>query len=372
MDLKFSPSDDAFRAEVRAFVADNLPAGIREKVQLGYEIEKHDYATWHRILFERGWAAPNWPVSQGGTGWSATQRHIFEEELAYAWAPRLLNFALGRAGPLLMQFGSEQQQQQHLPRILSGEELWCQGYSEPGAGSDLAALATRAEARDGHYIVNGTKIWTSYARWADWIFMLVRTSAHENRHDGISVLIVDMKSPGISVRPIDTIGHDCQLNEVHFSNVEVPLENRIGEEGKGWKYAMFLLQHERTSIGGGVATARKNLRQLRELVTASQVDDERLDDRISEVEIALEALALTELRVLAALTAGNAPGPESSVLKIKRTELQQTIGEIALDVVGPYIDTDVESRYFDLRKTSIYGGSNEVQKNIIAKRILHL
>ncbi|BDE07870.1 acyl-CoA dehydrogenase [Vulcanimicrobium alpinum] len=371
MNLAFSPEELAFRDEVRAFIAQRLPDDIRRKVQAGDPLVKDDYARWHRILFERGWAAPNWPQRYGGTGWNAVQRHIFSEEIAHGWALRMLPFGLQMVAPVIIEFGNDEQRARYLPTILSGEEFWCQGYSEPGAGSDLAALATRAERRDDAYVINGTKTWITAAQWADWIFVLARTDPQAKKQEGISFILADMRTPGISVRPIETIDGGSEINEVHFENVEVPVANLVGREGEGWTYAKFLLEHERTGTAG-IALCRQYLDALRELLVRERIDEPRLNERIARVEIELDALAFTELRTLAAESAGTRPGPESSILKIKGTEIQQAISELALDALGPYAERHLAPKYFNYRKTSIYAGSNEIQKNIIAKRILKL
>jgi alkylation response protein AidB-like acyl-CoA dehydrogenase len=378
VDLAFSPDERAFRAEVREFIAAHLPDEIRRKVQAGEPLEKDDFLRWHRILFERGWVAPNWPERYGGPGWDAVRRYIFNEELAYGWTPRSIPFGLLMLGPILIEFGNEAQRAQFLPRIRSGEDWWCQGYSEPGAGSDLASLQMRAVRQGEQYVVNGTKTWITYAQYANWIFVLVRTDPAAKKHEGISFLLVDMSTPGVSVRPIVTIDGGREINEVHLEDVLVPVANRVGDEGAGWTYAKFLLEHERTGTAG-IARCRLQLAQLRELLQRSQLDDPRLNERIATVEIELDALAYTELRTLAAESAGTRPGPESSILKIKGTQIQQALTELGLDVAGPYADPSEDRSsarcapaYFNYRKTSIYAGSNEIQKNIIAKRILGL
>ena len=371
MDLAFSPEERAFRDEVRTFIAQRLPADVRRKVQAGDHLEKDGYARWHRILFERGWVAPNWPQEYGGTAWTPVQRHIFYEEIAYGWAPRLLPFGVAMVAPVIIEFGNDAQRARYLPKIASGEEFWCQGYSEPGAGSDLAGLATRAERRGDKYIVNGTKTWITAAQWADWIFVLARTEASAKKQDGISFILVDMRTPGVTVRPIETIDGGREINEVHFENVEVPVENLVGTEGGGWTYAKFLLEHERTGTAG-IASCFQMVEQLDALIERESIDDRRLLERLATVEIELRALAFTELRTLAAESAGKRPGPESSILKIKGTEIQQALSELALDALGPYAEQHLAPKYFNYRKTSIYAGSNEIQKNIIAKRILKL
>ncbi|MBV8602890.1 MAG: acyl-CoA dehydrogenase family protein [Candidatus Eremiobacteraeota bacterium] len=370
MDLAFTPEERAFREEVRAFIAARLPDDIRERVRNGAALEKDDFVRWQRILYERGWIAPGWPKEYGGTGWTPVQRHIFEEELAYGWTPRTIPFGLLMVAPIIIEFGNEAQRAYYLPRILRSEDWWCQGYSEPGAGSDLASLATRAERDGDAYVVNGTKTWITYAQYADWIFALVRTDPHAKKHEGISFLLIDMHSAGVAVRPIVTLDGGSEINEVHFENVRVPVTNRIGDEGAGWTYAKFLLEHERTGTAG-VARCRQQLGQLREQIAETALES-ALADRIASVEIELDALAYTELRTLAAQSTGKRPGPESSILKIKGTQIQQALTELALDVAGPYARGRYAATYFNYRKTSIYAGSNEIQKNIIAKRILGL
>ncbi|MFN2461128.1 MAG: acyl-CoA dehydrogenase family protein [Candidatus Velthaea sp.] len=371
MDLTFTPEERAFRAEVREFVAARLPADVRAKMQAGAELVKDDMARWHAELFARGWGAPGWPQQFGGPGWNATQQYIFDEESAAAGAPRAVPFGLKMVAPVIMEFGNEAQRERYLPKILSGEEWWCQGYSEPNSGSDLAALEMRADRSDGRYVINGTKTWITYAQYADWIFVLARTNPSPKKQEGISFILVDMRTPGVTVRPIVTIDGGREINEVHLENVEVPVENRVGDEGGGWAYAKFLLEHERTGTAG-IATCKRMLAQLRELVDRERLRDTRIAERMAAVEIELEALAITELRTLAAESAGKRPGPESSILKVKGTELQQAITELALDVTGPYRSASAAKAYFNFRKTSIYAGSNEIQKNIIAKRILKL
>jgi alkylation response protein AidB-like acyl-CoA dehydrogenase len=371
MDLTYTPQDNAFRAEVRDFIARELPADVRRKVQAGESLVKDDMARWHAALYKQGWVAPGWPKQHGGPGWNAVQRHIFYEEIAYGWAPRLPPFGINMVAPVITEFGNDAQRARYLPKILSGEEWWCQGYSEPNSGSDLAALEMRAEPRDDGYLINGTKTWITYAQYADWIFVLARTNESPKKQEGISFILVDMKTPGVTVRPIETIDGGREINEVHLENVLVPKENLVGEEGGGWTYAKFLLEHERTGTAG-IATCKRMIEQLRELIAREGAKDPRIEERLARVEIELEAIAITELRTLAAESAGKRPGPESSILKVKGTEIQQAISELALDVTGPYADPSTTRTYLNLRKTSIYAGSNEIQKNIIAKRILKL
>ena len=371
MDLAFSPKSE-FRDEVREFIATHLPEDVRRKIQAGDHLQKDDYMRWHRILHERGWVAAGWPKEYGGTGWTPVQRHIFYEEIAYGWAPRLMPFGLHMVGPVIIEFGNDAQRERYLPKIRSGEEFWCQGYSEPGAGSDLASLKTRAERKgEDKYVINGTKTWITYAQYADWIFALVRTDPQARKHEGISFILVDMRTPGVTVRPIETIDRGKEINEVHLENVEVPVENRVGKEGEGGPTPSSCSSTSAPAFAG-IAGCRQQLETLHELLAHESIDDRRLNERIAQVEIELEALAFTELRTLAAESAGKRPGPESSILKIKGTEIQQSLSELALDALGPYAEEHLAPRYFNYRKTSIYAGSNEIQKNIIAKRILKL
>ena len=397
MDLEFSAEDVAFREEVRSFIAENYPADLRGKQDEGDELEKEDFLSWHRVLARKGWIAPAWPVEYGGTGWTPTQRFIFSEEFARADCIRLMPFGLSMVGPVIYTFGSPEQKAHFLPRILSGEDWWCQGYSEPGSGSDLASLRTKA-VRDGdHYIVNGQKTWTTMAQHADWGFFLVRTDPDAKQQEGISFLLIDMKSPGIEVRPIITLGGEHEVNEVFLDNVRVPVANRVFEENKGWTCAKFLLAHERTGIAG-VASSKRGIERIKSIATAEMDGDRPLlanpffRRKVAELEMDLTALEYTELRSLAGAAAGHGPGPESSLLKIKGSEIQQRLTELALEAAGHYgapyfrgfgegdnehpIGPDWAQRtaptYFNARKTTIYGGSNEIQRGIIAKMVLGL
>ncbi|MDY0066556.1 MAG: acyl-CoA dehydrogenase family protein [Steroidobacteraceae bacterium] len=403
MDLNFTPEEQAFREEVRAFLRERLPADISEKVRNGRAIQAEDYVRWQKILYEQGWGAPSWPKKFGGAEWNPVQLHIFDEESAAAGAPRTIPFGLKMVAPVIMAFGSPEQQQRFLPRILSGEDWWCQGYSEPGAGSDLASLNTRAERRSDqsgeHYIVNGQKTWNTLGQYADWIFCLVRTDPDApKRQQGISFLLIDMKSPGVTVRPIITMDGAHEVNEVWFENVRVPVENRIGEENKGWTYAKFLLGHERTNIAS-VGASKRELGRLKAIARREMkngrplIEDPLFAARIAQVEIDLMALEITNLRALFAELEKRAPGPEASVLKIKSTEIQQALSELMMyavghyalpfyrasreegdlaSVVGPEYAATLAAAYCNLRKTSIYGGSNEIQRNIISQMILGL
>jgi alkylation response protein AidB-like acyl-CoA dehydrogenase len=408
MDLDYTPEQNAFRAQVREFIAAKLPAEIRRKVEYGKRLSRDDYLRWQKILHTQGWGAAGWPEQFGGPGWDPIACHIFDEECAFAHAPIQLPFGLRMVGPVIMRFGSPAQQQRFLPRIVAGEDWWCQGYSEPGSGSDLASLKARAErSSDGaHYFVNGQKTWTTLAQHADWIFCLVRTATDVRPQEGISFVLIDMRSPGIVVRPIIMLEGEHEVNEVFFDNVKVPIENRVGEENKGWTYAKFLLGHERTGIAG-VGRSKAALAQLKRLAHAQPADDGRpliedakFRERLAWAELELMALEITNLKVLAAESAKSgekqAPGPEASVLKIKGSEIQQTLTELTMQALGPYaaphlsdvldpawhgapLSTQfgeehaaVTGQYFNYRKTTIYGGSNEIQKNIIAQMILGL
>jgi alkylation response protein AidB-like acyl-CoA dehydrogenase len=389
MDINFSDADNQFRQEVKDYLENKYPKHVKEKQNNGEQLTKQDMIDYHKSLFEQGWAGYNWPVEYGGTGWSPTQIYIFQEELGYANTPTILPFGLNMVGPVIYTFGNEEQKKKFLPDILEFNTWWCQGYSEPGSGSDLASLKTKA-VRDGdHYIVNGSKTWTTLAQNADWIFCLVRTETTQKKQEGISFLLIDMKTEGIEVKPIITIDGDHEVNSVFFTDVKVPAENLIGEEGKGWTYAKFLLAHERFGIAG-VPNQKYSLKLLKER-TKDFADDD-LKKKIADYEIELSALEFTELRTLAALANGGHPGAESSIIKIKGTELQQRLTEMYVEAAGQYIlpyegpegfnsnntpasnvsdfSSQAVSRYLNFRKTSIYGGSNEIQKNIIAKAIL--
>jgi len=403
MDLNFTPAELAFRDEVRQFLRDHLPVDIAQRVKSGRALHAQDYIRWQKILHARGWGAPGWPVEFGGPGWGPVEMHIFEEEAAAAGAPRTLPFGLKMVAPVIMAFGTPEQQQRFLPGIISGETWWCQGYSEPGAGSDLASLKTRAERhRDEsgeYYIVNGQKTWNTLGQHADWIFCLVRTDPNAPKpQQGISFLLIDMKSPGITVRPIITMDGAHEVNEVWFENVKVPVENRVGEENKGWTYAKFLLGHERTNIAG-VGASKRELQRLKDIARQETkngrplLEDPLFAARVAQVEMDLMALEITNLRALSAESEKRAPGPEASILKIKGTEIQQAISELMMYAVGPYAlpferrsgeEGDLRSvagpeyaaplaaTYCNMRKVTIYGGSNEIQRNIIAQMILGL
>ncbi|WP_371764024.1 acyl-CoA dehydrogenase family protein [Massilia sp.] len=396
MDLTYTGDDLAFRDQVRAFLEAELPADLRHKVANHLRLHKDDYVRWHRILARQGWAAPGWPREYGGPGWTPVQRHIFEEECARAGTPPVLPFGVNMVAPVIMAFGSEEQKAYYLPRILACEDWWCQGYSEPGAGSDLASLKTTA-VRDGdHYIVNGQKTWTTLAQHADMIFCLVRTDPAVRKQEGISFLLIDMHAPGVTVRPIIMLDEDHEVNEVFFDNVRVPVANLVGQENRGWTYAKYLLGHERTGIAA-VGRSKRELARLKALARREQKNgapllrDPLFAAKVADLEIELMALEMTVLRVLA--QADKAPGPEASVLKVRGTEIQQRLSELMVEAAGPLalpfdpaylegeqahsaIDDDFAApllpHYFNFRKTSIYGGSNEIQRNIISQMILGL
>ncbi|MES9971794.1 MAG: acyl-CoA dehydrogenase family protein [Candidatus Thiodiazotropha sp.] len=398
MNVSFTQEELAFRDEVRAFFQEKFPSDIKEKQEKGIYLSKEDHIAWQKALYAQGWAGINWPVEHGGTGWSATQKYIFANEAAEAKAPRIIPFGLGMVAPVIYSYGSEEQKQRFLPDILASNVWWCQGYSEPNSGSDLASLKTKA-VRDGdHYVVTGTKTWTTLGQHADWIFCLVRTDDSGRKQEGISFLLIDMKSPGVSVTPIITIDGTHEVNEVHFDEVRVPADNLIGEEGKGWTYAKVLLTHERTGIAR-VAESKARLKSLKKMLDEAPAGVEDMKSntvfmaRLLEIEVELKAIEYTELRVLSSVSTGKAPGPESSILKIKGSEMIQQLDEIALEMagiyalpfvpqqyqdgfdgesIGPLFAAKVAPTYYNNRKVSIYGGTNEIQKNIIAKQVLGL
>lgn len=370
MDLSFSPEEVAFRDEVRAWLRANLPAELRQKVESFAELSKEDVMRWHRILAARGWIAPHWPQEWGGTGWNLVQRYLFEEECGLAGAPQLPALGLMFCAPVLIRYGTAAQKRRFLPRIYSGEEFWCQGYSEPGAGSDLAALKTKAERAGGHYVVTGQKTWTTYAHWADWMFCLARTGPGEAKsQDSVSFLLIDMRSPGIEVRPLRLMDGAHEVNEVFLDRVKVPVENRVHEEGKGWSVAKYLLGYERLNQAR-LGIARRTLARLKH---EPHFQDGRFRDKVARIEIELIALEITNLRFLDRLRrTGVAPGAEASILKLKGSEIHQALSELMLQAAGPEASPAPAARYLNLRKLSIYGGTNEVQRNIIAKATLGL
>ncbi|HVL55279.1 MAG TPA: acyl-CoA dehydrogenase family protein [Burkholderiaceae bacterium] len=394
MDLNYSPEELAFRDEVRSWLAQNLPDDLRRKVAEGDHLSRDDLVRWHKILAGKGWIVPAWPKEWGGPGWNAVQRYIFEEECGLAGAPPVAPFGPVMCAQVLLKFGTEQQKKRFLPRIYSGDDFWCQGYSEPGAGSDLAALKTRA-VRDGdHYVVNGQKIWTTLGHYGDWIFCLVRTGSESaKRQEGISFLLIDMKTPGITVRPLILMDGGHEVNEVFFDDVKVPIENLVHEEGQGWTVAKYLLGHERLNTGR-IGGSKRELARLKRFAAAqrgndgrSMMDDPRFRDRVTRVEVELMALEVTNLRFLDAMRGGRPPGAEVSMLKIRGTEIQQALTELMMQAAGPLaapfkpiaeipdfddVTAALAARYCNYRKTSIYAGSNEIQRNIIAKMTLGL
>ena len=403
MNLNYTAEEESFRSEVREFLEAELPADIRAKVRLGRRMHKDELVRWQKILYRRGWGAGMWPRRYGGADWSVVEQHIFDEEGAAAGAPPQIPFALRMVAPVLMNFATAAQQNHFLPRIICGEDWWCQGYSEPGSGSDLASLRTSAVRQGAHYLVNGQKTWNTLGQYADWIFCLVRTSSEGRPQQGISFLLIDMKSPGITVRPIITIDGEHEINDIFFDKVQVPVENLVGEENKGWTYAKFLLLHERTN-NAGIGNCKRALQRLKDIATRQLqngrplIEESRFRDRIAQVELELLALEITNLRVLStASTESRAPGPEVSLLKIKGSEIIQRLAELQMHALGhdalPYLHEALEldwvagplladhygayappltGHYFNYRKTTIYAGSTEIQKNIISKQILGL
>ncbi len=395
MDLNFSDQERAFQSEVQTFLAENLPDDIAAKVRLGDGLTKDMMDLWHSILNAKGWLATTWPKAFGGPGWTPVQKHIFEEECCRAYAPRIVPFGLNMLGPVLQKFGAAEQQESILPRILSGEDWWCQGYSEPGAGSDLASLKTRAIREGDAYIINGQKTWTTLGQHANKIFCLVRTSSEGKPQEGISFVLVDLDTPGIERRPIRLIEGGHEVNEVFFTDVRVPVSNLVGEENKGWTIAKFLLSHERTGIAG-VGFSMQALEEVKLLAHTIRrgakrlIDDQLFAARLAKVEIDLEAMKITNLRMLFQAQKQGAPGPETSMLKIKGTVINQELRDLARRALGPLAapfpghvtdgnilfgpaDTAFNAaRYFNNRKTSIFGGSNEIQRNILTKTMLEL
>jgi alkylation response protein AidB-like acyl-CoA dehydrogenase len=402
MDLSFTPEEEAFRADVLRFLHDKLPARIADKVKTGKRLTRADMAEWHAILNAQGWLASHWPAEYGGTGWSPVQKFIFDNECALAGAPRIVPFGVNMLGPVLIKYGSDAQKRHWLPRILDGSDWWCQGYSEPGAGSDLASVSTRAvrgvDAEGEHYVVNGQKTWTTLGHYANMIFCLVRTATDVRKQEGISFLLIDMNTPGVEVRPIVTLDGEHEVNEVFFTDVRVPAENLVGEENQGWTYAKYLLTYERTNIAG-VGFSVAALERLQHLAATQTkngrplADDPLFAARIARVQIDLDNMKTTNLRTIAAAAHGGAPGAQSSMLKIRGTEIRQEIASLTRRALGPYAQPFVSEAldegyagepvgpqeaasaaqsYFNNLKLSIFGGSNEIQKNIIAKMILGL
>ena len=398
MDLRFTSEEESFRNEVRAFLAAKLPARIAQKVRTGKRLTKQDHEEWHAILYERGWLGNHWPVEHGGPDWTVAQRYIFDVEAALAHAPTVIAFGVSMLGPVLIKYGSEAQKARWLPRILDGSDWWCQGFSEPGAGSDLASLKMSAVRHGEHFLVNGQKTWTTLGQYANMIFCLVRTSTEGKKQEGISFLLIDLNSPGIELRPIVLLDGEPEVNEVFFTDVEVPVENLVGDENQGWTYAKYLLTYERTNIAG-VGSSMAALGHLRDIAKTQRkggrplAEDPLFAARLARIEIDLENMKTTNLRVVAAAGHGAAPIAESSMLKIRGTEIRQKIASLARQALGPYAQpfvtevldegfngepvgpdhaAPVAAEYFNLRKLSIFGGSNEVQREIITKAILEL
>jgi alkylation response protein AidB-like acyl-CoA dehydrogenase len=396
MELILTPEEEAFRQEVRAFVMTEVPEEVRRKTMAGFRLSKEEHVTWQKKLFGKGWIAPGWPVEHGGTGWTPMQKHLFEEECAAAGAPPVIAFGVTMVAPVIMAFGSDAQKDYYLPRILRSDDWWCQGYSEPGSGSDLASLGTKAVLNGEHYVVNGQKTWTTLAQHANLMFCLTRTSDTGKRQEGITFLLIDMEQPGVTVQPIKTIDGSTEINNVFLEDVKVPVVNRVGEEGKGWTYAKYLLGHERTSIAA-VGRSKAQLKRLKTIASVEMqegkplIEDQNFLEKIAAIEIDLLSLESLVLRVLSDESSGKGPGPEASFLKIRGTEVQQGITELLVEAVGnyahPYVPEAMQSgwnedpigpehaasiapHYFNWRKASIYGGSNEIQKNIIAKAVL--
>ena len=391
MDLDFTPEQQAFRADIRAWVAANLPGDIAHKVHNGLRQSRDDMQRWAKILGSKGWLGYGWPKEFGGPGWDAIQRHLFEEECALAGAPRIVPFGPVMVAPVIMAFGSPEQQKKFLPGIASGDVWWSQGYSEPGSGSDLASVKTRAIREGDKYIVNGQKTWTTLGQYGEWIFCLVRTSTEGKPQTGISFLLIDMKSPGVTVRPIVLMDGEAEVNEVFFDNVEVPVDNLVGQENQGWTYAKYLLAHERTNIAD-VNRAKRELERLKRIAAAEGVyDDPRFRDQIALLEVDIVALEMMVLRVLSAQAGGKKALDVAGLLKIRGSEIQQRYTELLMLAGGPFslpfIEDAMEAgwqgdyvgaahcaplaaNYLNTRKTTIYGGSNEVQRNIVAQTVL--
>jgi pimeloyl-CoA dehydrogenase large subunit len=398
MDLNFTPEELAFRAEARQFFRTEIPQSIRDKTAEGEGLTRDDMITSQRILNARGWATVNWPVEWGGKDWSPIQVYLYQDEMQQADVPAPIPFNVSMVGPVIAQFGNQEIKERFLPATANADIFWCQGFSEPGSGSDLASLRTKAERKGDKYIVNGQKIWTTLAQYADWIFCLVRTDPVAKQQEGISFLLIDMKTPGITVRPIITIDGGREVNEVFFDEVEVPAENLVGQENKGWDYAKFLLGNERTGIARVGASKAKiaRIRELAALEFAGErplIESPRFLEKLAAVEVELKALEMTQLRVVSdeRKLAKGRQNPASSILKLKGSVIQQQLTELVMEVVGPYAmpyqrdfdgrnepvigpdyATEAAPMYFNYRKVSIYGGSNEIQRNIIAKAILGL
>ena len=395
MELNYSTEEMAFRDEVRGWLDANLPEDLRRKAADGEHYTKDELLRWHKILAKQGWVAPSWPEEWGGPGWDVTRRYIFEQETGLAGTPPIVAFGVVMCAQVLLKFGTEAQKKRFLPGIYNGDVFWVQGYSEPGSGSDLASVKTRAERRGDHYVVNGQKIWTTLGQHGDWIFCLVRTDLEAKKQEGISFLLIDMKTPGITVRPLILMDGGHEVNEVFFDDVKVPVENLVHEEGKGWTVAKYLLGHERLNTGR-IGGSKRELARLKAFASKqvdgsgrSLMDDPRFRDKVTRVEVELMALEITNLRFLDAMRGGKPPGAEVSILKIRGTEIQQALTELLMQAVGPMaapfkpvgeqqavafddVVAGFTPRYANYRKTSIYAGSNEIQRNIIAKATLGL
>ena len=391
MELSFTPEQEAFRREVRSWIAAAMPPHIAKKAKEHASFDHEEQREWHRILHRKGWAALNWPTEYGGPGLTPAQRFILQEELVMAGTPDLSPFGVRMVGPLIIQYGSDWQKERFLPQILSGDEYWCQGYSEPGAGSDLASLQLKAEDDgEGNYILNGQKTWTTYAQHADWIFVLARTDRSAGKRQlGISFLLCDMKTPGVRADPFLTLGGTPAFCDTYFDNVKVPKQNLVGPEGGGWTIAKALLGHERVGIGD-VGGSTRALRNLKHIAQNTQYNGKPLCEdpcfraKIAKLEMRIESLRVVIYKTLAGAELGKAPGPESSILKIRGSELQQQVGELTMEVMGmngltwfnegavPPYEYWVPTNFNYQRATTIYGGSNEIQRNVIAKNILRL
>jgi alkylation response protein AidB-like acyl-CoA dehydrogenase len=394
MELKFTPEQETFRMAVRAFVKERLPSDIRQKVEMGLRLEHADYVTWFRILQEKSWLTASWPVEHGGPGWGHVQRYIFDEETLLAGAPRIIASGIQMLAPVLLAFGTEAQKEKYLPDILSSKTWWAQGFSEPGAGSDLAAIRTTAFLEPGgkHFVVNGHKVWTSYAHWCSMMFALVKTDPSASKpQEGISFLLIDMNSPGVTIRPIRMLEGGTDLNECYLDNVQVPLENLVGELHKGWSYGKYLLGHERTGIAG-IGSCKQQLARARLIAQEQGLENEAwLQSKLMQFEVELMALEFTALRLLGQHQQSKTPAVEASMLKVKGTELRQAIYETLVEIAGPQaIPFSAEAQFLehlseapqdeslaalaanclDSRKVTIYGGTNEVQRNLIAKATL--
>jgi len=401
MDLSFTEKDNEFRTEVVEFINDNFDADLRSKMAENRNnyLPKEDHVRWQQALSKKGWLTPDWPVEQGGTGWTTTQKYIFETEMANANAPGVIPFGIKMCAPVILKFGTEEQKKRFLPRMVSNEDWWCQGYSEPGSGSDLASLQMKAEDKGDHFLCNGSKIWTTLAQYADWIFCLVRTSSEGKRQEGISFVLIDMKTPGITVDPIQTLDLPIEgaqeINQVFFNDVKVPKENLIGEVNKGWTCAKYLLEFERGNAYAG--RLKRGVQKIKDIAN-KEIDggepvaqNPSFNSKLTKLEIDIMALEMTELRILSKLSSGQNMGPESSLMKCRGTDLYQEVVSLAFEAVGTYslpfiplrpgmndepvgsvYSNGVAPRYYNARKVSIYGGSNEIQRNIMAKLILGL